>query len=190
MRIATPEMREGRRERLLERLREASPAERRRVLRRERRIMRFLPEEERRAIQLENRRFRKEHGIGSPRLRRARDAIRQLGFSAEEGRLLRARLHKLPKKERQELRRQIMNVRELPEAERELLRERLDEMKSLSEDEERAFRERARRWEEMPEERRDKLRLQMKRLRELPADERIELLERVLDASEGEGDES
>lgn len=81
-------------------------------------------------------------------------------------------------------------MRELPEAERKLLRERLHDMMSLSKDEQRAFRKNAGRWAEMPDERREKLRLQMRRLRALPADERLALLERLLDESQREPDES
>ena len=164
----------------------------------ERRMMRFLSEAERRAIRHEHRKFWRRNGIESNRNspyvydhdHGARNSLRQFEFSPKERRDLRARLHQLPAEERKELRKKIRNMRELPEAEQKLLRERLHDMMSLSKDEQRAFRKNAGRWAEMPDERREKLRLQMRRLRALPADERLALLERLLDESQREPDES
>lgn len=181
----TSEVREARRARKLDRLRFASPAERRRILRRERRITRFLPETERRALRRERQKFAEELGMGSWHEGGGGEVLRTLDLSAQERRVLRGRFRQLSKQERRDLRQKVVNMRELPASERELLRERLHEMKSLTENEKRAFDEKKRRWSEMSEAKREKMRAQMRRLRALPTDERLELLERALNMSEG-----
>lgn len=184
LRTATPRMREARLERLSMRLLGASRWERRRILRREGRIMRALPDEDRARIESENEAFRDKHGILSIRDRMNLAESGEFDYSAKERKILRARIRELPIGERRALMRKIKNVRELPEGEREELHERLNEMKSLSREEREEFRQKAKRWSEMSEERRDKLRAQMKKLREMPIDERMELLERAMESEE------
>ncbi len=182
-RNATPAEREAHRERLLEELRDAPPRERRRLLRRERRLMRALPEEDRDKIRDENQAFRSKRGL--PSAGAARGFARELELSPAERRTLRARFRELPRKERRELRRDIARYRSLSQGERETLEARLNELESLSNEERTALRQNAQRWSQMPEERRERLRVQLKKLRALPPEERAELLERAL---EGVGD--
>lgn len=181
---ATPEMRDAQRKQMLERLAKAPPEERRRMLRRQRRIMRFLPEAERQKIRRERQEFAEKYDLGTPSEREGWDARRELDFTPEERRILRGRVRQLSNAERRELRNQILNMRELPKAEREILRDRLHEMKSLSDDEKRAFRLKTQRWSQMSDEKRERLRAQMRRIRSLPPDERLELLERAQNAAD------
>ncbi|MDP6977008.1 MAG: DUF3106 domain-containing protein [Myxococcota bacterium] len=186
-RNATPAEREARRERLLGELRDATPRERRRLLRRERRLMRVLPEEERSKIREENQAFREKHDL--PRPGAAREFARDLELSAEERRVLRAKFRELPREERRALWRDITRYRSLSPAERETLEARLDDLKSLSDEERTALRENAQRWSQIPEETRERLREQLRKLRALPPDERAELLERALAGAGEAGDE-
>lgn len=177
---ATPEMREVRREEMLERLEGASEEERRKILRREYRIMQLVPGETRELIERENQAFRKARGIEPWRDRPGAKMMRELDVSPDERRALRSRFKELPRRERRKLWRKIKNMRNLPEAEKAELRAKLAEMKALSKNEKRELLDKAERWSQMPDEKREKLREQMKRLRAMPADERSELLERAL----------
>lgn len=173
------EMSDAQRERMLERLANAPPEERRRILRRQRRMMRFLPEEERRKIRRERREFAKRYDLASEGNREGWAAGREFAFTPEERRILRGRVRQLSKSERQGLRKKILNMRELPRSERENLRDRLHEMKSLTDDEKRALKLKVQRWSRMSDEKRERLRAQMRRIRSLPPEERLELLERA-----------
>ena len=181
---ATPEMREARLERFSVRLMKASRWERRRMLRREGRIMRAMSATNREMIEAENKAFRDKHGILSIRDRRNLFESGEFDYSKKERQVLRARFGDLSKGERRVLVRKIKNVRDLPEGERRELHERLNEMKLLSGDQKDDFITKAKRWHEMPEERREKLRAQMKKLREMPVDERMDLLDRAIEISE------
>lgn len=188
LREATPEMREVRREMLAVRLAHASRRERRRILRHEGRVMRALPKEDRKMIEAENRAFRDKHGLLSSRDRRNLAESGDFDFSRKERRVLRRRFAQLSKEERRELLDKIKNVRDLPEGERELLHERLDEMKSFTREEEKDFRVRAKRWRGMSNKKRERLRGQMQKLRAMPAKERMELLEKVMEEAEDDGE--
>lgn len=177
---STPEMRQVRREEMLERLEGASEAERRKILRREYRIMQWVPDETRELIERENQAFRKTRGTPSWRDRPGAKVMRELDVSPDERHILRSRFKELPRSERRKLWRKIKNMRELPEVERAELRAKLAEMKALSKDEKRELLEKAERWSQMPAAKREKLREQMERLRAMPADERSELLEKAL----------
>ncbi len=189
-RNATPEERDMRRERLHRQLRDASPRERRRILRREGRLMYVLPEEEREKIRKENQAFREKHGLPSieealdAARERARELARELDLTPEEGRALRRRFRELPRKEREALWQDIQRFRELPSDERAALEARLLELKELGEEDRAVMRENARRWSQMPEEKRERLRAQWRKLRALPPQERAELLERALELQE------
>lgn len=180
LRNATPEERDAWRESMREELRDASPRERRRLLRRERRLMSVLPEGERETIREENRAFRSKHGKRSRQA--ARDLVRELELDPEERRALRVRLRELPRRERRALWRDIQGFRELPAEERAALEARLLELKALGEADRAVVRENARRWSEMSEARRQRLRAQWKKLRALPPDERADLLDRAFEA--------
>lgn len=180
---STPEMREARLERFSVRLMRASRWERRRMLRRERRIMQSMSATNRAMIEAENKAFRDKHGILSIRDRRNLFESGEFDYSEEERHVLRARFRDLSKKERRALVRKIKNVRDLPEGERLELHERLNAMKSLSDEQKDELIAKAKRWHKMPEERREKLRAQMRKLREMPVDERIDLLDRALENS-------
>jgi hypothetical protein len=180
---ATPEMREARLERLSVRLMGASRWERRRILRREGRIMRAMSATNREMIKAERKAFRDKHGFLSIRDRRNLFESGEFDYSEEERRVLRTRFRDLSKRERRVLVRKMKNVRDLPEEERRELHDRLNEMKLLSADQKDEFITKAKRWHGMPEERREKLRAQMKKLREMPVDERIDLLERAMENS-------
>ena len=186
LRNATPQMREKRLEHLSARLLAASRWERRRMLRREGRIMRALPSKEREKIEAENDAFRDKHGILSIRDRLDLADTEEFDYTRKERRVLRARFRDLPKKERVELVRKIKNVRELPEDEKRELYDRLEQMKSLSSEEKDEFRAKAKRWSDMPDERKEKLREQMRKLRAMPVEERMELLEKAMESQEDE----
>lgn len=178
-RDATPQEREARREHLLEEMQEATPRERRRLLRRERRLMRALPAEDREKIRAENEAFRRKHDLADPA--GMRDLARDLELSGEDRRALRARFRALPREERRALWNDVKRYRSLSEEERAALRLRLRDMRALGEEDRALLRENARRWKDMPEEKRERLREQLRKLRSLSPDERSALLEKALE---------
>jgi hypothetical protein len=190
---------------VLERFRNASPAERRRLREDMRAQLRDASPEERRALRQQileaweqatpeeraaARARRRAEMAG--RLERWRDMPEDLRrehrqklreMTPAEREALRRRLRALPREERRALDARMRAYKSLDEEEQAALRVRLDELMQMSEEERSRLEANARRWESLSEAERQHRREQLRRLRAMDPEERARLLDTLLERS-------